>query len=122
LAEESGLHIRVQIWKELVLLVEWPFAGREAARALSEAIKSGAVESLTSELLEDLLMLSKVDLPTNELIKLAKGVMNRQGLSAYDIEPAARILVEYGATTVVSTILEARKKSAENQFRTDDMA
>lgn len=122
LVEESDLHIRVQIWKELVLLVEWPFAGREAARALSEAVKSGAVECLKSELLEDLLRLSKAALSIDELVELAKEVVNHRGLSAYNFEPAARTLIEYGATAVVRTILEARKISAQNHFQTDDIA
>ncbi|WP_323990646.1 hypothetical protein [Nguyenibacter sp. L1] len=122
LAEEAGLHIRVRIWKELVLLVEGPLAGREAATALSEALNSGQVNDLELELLEDLLLLSKAVLPTEEFIDLAKAVASQKGLSAYDITSVARTLVEYGAITIVRAIVGARKISLQKRLRTDDAA
>ena len=122
LAEEKDLCIRVRIWKELGLLVEGPFAGRQAASALSEALSSGQVKELESELLKDLLLLSKASLPVADFINLMKEVVNHQGFSTYDIEPIARTLIEYGATKFTITVLDTRKISLQKQIKNDRLA
>ncbi len=93
LAEETDLRVRVRIWKELVLLGEGAFAGCEAARTLSDVLSSDQVETVDSELLEDLLLLSRVALPVDEFIELAKTATGHPGLNAYEIRPAATTLV-----------------------------
>jgi plasmid stability protein len=122
LVEETGLHVRVRIWKELALLLKGPFAGREAAKVLSDILNSGQVEALESDLLEDLLLLSRAALPTDEFIALTKAAANHQDLNAYDIGSAARALAECGAAAVASTNVEARKASLQKQLQTDDSA
>jgi hypothetical protein len=116
------LQVRARILKELALLVEVSFAGRQAAEELSDAFNSDQVDAVDADLVKDLLLLSRAALSEGEFIDLAKAAANHQGLDIYDIEPALAALTNCGAVTAVGAILEARKSSLQRQLQTDGSA
>lgn len=122
LAEVRDLQMRTRIWKELVLLVEWSFAGREAATALTDVLGSSEIKDLDSTLIKRLLLLSKTALPAEKSIELAAKAGNHEGLNAYEIRPAISALVEGGATADASAILKERKVLLQRRVQTDDTA
>lgn len=122
LAEICDLPMRARIWKELVLLVEWPFAGREAATALTEVLGSSEIKNLDSTLIKRLLLLSKAALPMEKSIELATKVGNHESLNASEIEPAISALAESAAAAAASAILKERKGLLQRRVQTDDAA
>jgi hypothetical protein len=122
LAEETDLHVRARILKELALLDEGSLAGRQAAEELSGAVKSDQVDAVDADLVKDLLLLSRAALSAGEFIDLAKATADHQGLDIHDIEPALMALTSCGAVTAVGAILDARRSYLQRQLQTDGSA
>lgn len=111
LEQEDDLHLRVQIWKELVKLVEGAFAGKEAAKALRQ-ISRTKEHRPDSELVAELLPLSKVALQEEEYRDLVAEVAVSEQLDAHAVAFAARELIEVGSEPLAIDLLRRQKMAS----------
>lgn len=122
LKEEIELRVKVRVLKELRLLGDTTFAGRQAASALLGALQSERADVVDADLVKELLLLSRLALTEQEFVDLAEAVAADGRLDIHDIEPALVALSTSGAMTAALAILEARKTSLKREIHADGVA
>lgn len=113
LEQEDDLHLRVRIWKELVQLVEVTFAGNEAAKALRELIQTKE-HRLDSQLVTDLLSLSKIGLQQGDYKNLVAEIAASERLDAYGFSAATRELIEVDLESLALDLTTRRKMALKS--------